>query len=236
MFRASAAALQQLAADPRHLGGQLGMLGVVQTWTRDLRYHPHIHSLIPAVGRTTTGQLVFPPAVDFLLPVRPLAVLFRAKLRAALRQMPFAAAIPAAAWDHDWVIDCRPVGTGETALKYLAPSIFRVALSNNRILSADAAQVTFRYRHRDSGENRTNTLPIDTFIDRFVAHILPKEFVKVRSYGLFRPSVRAALRRIQAQLLLLRAQNHVGLVSPRPDPTTRAEQLAICPGCGAKGQ
>ncbi len=236
MFRASAAALQQLAADPRHLGGQLGMLGVLQTWTRDLRYHPHIHYLIPAVGRTTTGQLVFPPAVDFLLPVRPLAVLFRAKLRAALGQMPFAAAIPAATWNHDWVIDCRPVGTGETALKYLAPYIFRVALSNNRILSADESQVSFRYRHRDSGENRTITLPVDTFIDRFVAHILPKGFVKVRYYGLFRLGVRTDLRRIQAQLHLLRGQDLLDPASPRPDPTARAEQLATCPACGARMQ
>jgi hypothetical protein len=236
LFRASAAALQQLAADPRHLGGQLGMLGVLQTWTRDLRYHPHIHYLVPAVGRTVTGPLVFPPTADFLLPVRPLAVLFRAKLRAALRQTPHYATIPAAAWAHDWVIDCRPVGTGETALKYLAPYIFRVALSNNRILSADTAQVTFRYRHRDSGENRTSMLPVDTFINRFVAHILPKGFVKVRYYGLFRPGVRADLRHIRAQLLLLRGQGLLDAVIRQPEPTVRAELRVICPVCGTSMQ
>jgi hypothetical protein len=236
MFRASAAALQQLAGDARFLGGQLGMLGVLQTWTRDLRYHPHIHYLVPAVGRTATGQLVFPPAVDFLLPVRPLAVLFRAKLRAALRQTPHYVTIPDAAWTHDWVIDCRPVGTGETALKYLAPYIFRVALSNNRILSADAAQVTFRYRHSDSGENRTSTLPVDTFIDRFIAHILPKGFVKVRYYGLFRPGVRADLRRIRAQLQLLRGQALRDPEIPQPDSPSPAEHLATCPTCGARMQ
>ena len=236
MFRASAAALQQLAADPRFLGGQLGRLGVLQTWTRDLRYHPHIHYLVPAIGRTATGQLVFPPAVDFLLPVRPLAMLFRAKLRAALRQTLHYAAIPAAALEHDWVIDCRPVGTGATALKYLAPYIFRVALSNNRILSADEAQVTFRYRHGDSGKHRTSTIPVDTFIDRFVAHILPKGFVKVRYYGLFRPGVRTDLRHIRAQLMLLRGQGLLDPVIPQPEPTARAEQIATCPDCGARMQ
>jgi hypothetical protein len=236
MFRASAAALQQLAGDPRHLGGQLGMLGVLQTWTRDLRYHPHIHYLIPAVGRTADGRLVFPPAADFLLPVRPLAVLFRAKLRAALRQTRFYAAIPSAAWAHDWVIDCRSVGTGDTALKYLAPYIFRVALSNNRILNADAATVTFRYRHSDSGENRTSTLPVSTFLDRFVAHILPKGFVKVRYYGLFRPGVRADLRRIHAQLQLLRGQQLLDPVIAHAAPTARAEPRATCPACGAQMQ
>lgn len=94
MFRASAAALQQLAADSRHLGGQLAMLGVLQTWTRDLRYHPHIHYLVPAVGLAADDRPVFPPAKDFLLPIRPLAILFRAKLRASLRQQPFADQIP----------------------------------------------------------------------------------------------------------------------------------------------
>ena len=236
MFRASAAALQQLAADPRHLGGQFGMLGVLQTWTRDLRYHPHIHYLVPAVGRTATGQLVFPPAATFLLPVRPLAALFRGKLQASLRLSPFAATIPAATWDHDWVVDCRPVGTGETALKYLAPYIFRVALSNNRLLGADDDRVTFRYRQSASGENRICTLPVDTFLDRFVAHILPKGFVKVRYYGLFRPGVRADLRRMRAQLQLLRGQGFLAPAPPRPDPTTRAEHLATCPACGARMQ
>ena len=93
LFRASAAALQQLAADPRFLGGQLGMLGVLHTWTRDLRYHPHIHYLVPAVALAPDGRVVQPPAADFLLPVRPLAILYRAKLQASLRQYPFAAAI-----------------------------------------------------------------------------------------------------------------------------------------------
>jgi len=236
MFRASAAALQQVAADPRHLGGQLGMLGVLQTWTRDLRYHPHIHYLIPGVGRTATGHLVFPPAENFLLPMRPLAVLFRAKLRAALRQIPHGTVIPAAVWEHDWVIDCRPVGTGETALKYLAPYIFRVALSNNRLLSADDDQVTFRYRHSDSGENRTSTLPVNTFLDRFMAHILPKGFVKVRYYGFFRPAVRADLRRIQAQLWLLRRHGQFDPGIPQPAALARGAQITPCPVCGIQMQ
>jgi len=233
MFRASAAALQHLAADPRHLGGQLGMLGIFQTWTRDLRYHPHIHYLIPGVGRTTDERIVFPPAPDFLLPVRPLAMIFRAKLRAALRQTAIAATIPSTAWEHDWVIDCRPVGTGETALKYLAPYIFRVAMSNNRIVSADETQVTFRYRHSASGENRTSTLPVETFLDRFVAHILPKGFVKVRYYGFFRTGVRASLRRIRAQLMLFRSHDLLDRAIPQPKLSAQTHQLSTCPACGS---
>lgn len=236
MFRASSAALQQLAGDPRFLGGQLGMLGILQTWTRDLRYHPHIHYLVPAVGLAPDGRVVFPPSNDFLVHVRPLATLFRAKLRAALAQLPFANEIAAAVWQQDWVVDCRPVGSGEAALKYLAPYIFRVALSNNRILSADEAQVTFRYRHSDSGEQRTSTLPVETFIDRFVAHILPKGFVKVRYYGLFRSGARATLRQLRAQLMLVRGFERGQSGPPHPNPITRADRLTTCPVCSTPMQ
>ena len=224
MFRASAAALQQLAADPRFLGGQLGMLGVLHTWTRDLRYHPHIHYLVPAVALAPDGRVVQPPAADFLLPVRPLAILYRAKLQASLRQYPFAATIPAATWQQPWVVDCRPVGTGETALKYLAPSVFRVALSNNRIVNADDDQVSFRYRHSASGENRTCTLPTMAFIQRFLAHVLPAGFVKVRYYGLFSPSRRAGLAHIRTQLAWHRRcdlPSSVPVASPRGHMTWR---------------
>jgi len=231
LFRASAAALQQLAADPRFLGGQLGMLGVLHTWTRDLRYHPHIHYLVPAVALAPDGRVVQPPTADFLLPVRPLAILYRAKLQASLRQYPFATTIPAATWQRPWVVDCRPVGTGETALKYLAPYVFRVALSNNRILQADDDQVTFRYRHSASGENRTSTLPVTTFIQRFLAHILPPGFVKVRYYGLFSPRRRAVLQHIRAQLAWHRRCDLASDAVPLPNPD-RVPSLATCPRCG----
>lgn len=231
LFRTSAAALQQLAADPRFLGGQLGMLGVLQTWTRDLRYHPHIHYLVPAVALTPDGRAVQPPTADFLVPVRPLAILFRAKLRASLRQYPFAADSAPAVWQRPWVVDCRPVGTGETALKYLAPYVFRVALSNNRILCADHDQVTFRYRHSGSGENRTSTVSATTFIQRFLAHVLPPGFVKVRYYGLFSPGRRAVLAHIRAQLAWHRRCELPS--GPCPDPTDRVRDLTTCPQCGA---
>ncbi|HEV2121973.1 MAG TPA: transposase zinc-binding domain-containing protein, partial [Chloroflexota bacterium] len=132
-FRASAAALQQLAQDPRFLGGQLGMLGVLQTWTRDLRYHPHIHYLVPAVGLAPNGSWI-QTKTDFLVHVKPLASLLRGKLRAALSQTPLSAELPADTWRQPWVVDCRPVGSGRMALQYLARYVFRVALSNNRIV------------------------------------------------------------------------------------------------------
>lgn len=114
-FRASAGALQQLARDPRFRGGQIGMLGVVQTWTRDLRSHPPIHDLVPASGLSPAGSWVHPKP-EFLVHVTPLAQLFRAKLRVALRQTPCLAQIPAEAWNPPWVVDYRPGGSGRPAL------------------------------------------------------------------------------------------------------------------------
>src|SRR5262245_58701152 len=117
----------QLARAPRFLGAQIGMLGVLQTWTRDLYYHPHVHYLLPGGGLADDGRRWVRAKADFLVHVKPLAVLFRAKLRAALRQIALRSEIPTAAWQQDWVVDCRGVGSGASALKYLAPYIFRVA-------------------------------------------------------------------------------------------------------------
>jgi hypothetical protein len=146
LFRASATALQHLAQDRRFFGGQLGMLGVLQTWTRDMRFHPHIHYLVPAVALAPDGALRQPRNPAFLLPAKPLAILFQAKLRAALRQTDLYQHIPRETWQQAWVVDCRAVGSGAAALTYLAPYIFRVALSNNRIVSVQDDRVTFRYR------------------------------------------------------------------------------------------
>jgi hypothetical protein len=230
-FRASAAALQQLAQDPRFLGGQLGLMGVLQTWTRDLRYHPHIHYLVPGGGLAADGRSWVTAKANFLVPVKALSILFRAKLRAALRQTNLWSRIPAEVWRQDWVVDCRPVGSGRTALKYLAPYIFRVALSNNRLLSMQDGQVTFRYQDGTSRQMKTCSLPAAAFIQRFLQHILPKGFVKVRYYGLFRVGARQHLVRLRAQLIL--QQRKVELLPPKEPPAARAPAGGPrCPGCG----
>ncbi len=180
LFRASAAALQQLAQNPRFLGGQIGMLGVLQTWTRDLRFHPHVHYLVPAIALASDGRLRRPRNPAFLVPVKALANLFRAKLRTALRQSALYGQVAPTTWHQAWVVDCRAVGSGATALKYLAPYIFRVALSNNRIVSVQDERVTFRYRDGASKQMRSCTLGALSFLGRFLQHVLPQGFVKVR--------------------------------------------------------
>jgi hypothetical protein len=230
-FRTSAAALQQLAQDPRFLGAQLGMVGVLQTWTRDLRYHPHIHSLGPGGGLAADGRRWVTAKADFLVHIKPLAILLRAKLRAALRQTDLWASIPAEIWRQDWVVDCRAVGSGRTALKYLAPYVFRVALSNNRLQSLQDDQVTFGYQDGATHQTKTCTLRAEAFIQRFLQHILPKGFVKVRYYGLFRVGARQKLARLRAQLIL--QQRTVELLPPGEASPARALAGGLtCPGCG----
>ena len=232
LFRASAAALQQLAHDPRFLGGQIGMLGVLQTWTRDLRFHPHVHYLVPAMGAASDGTVCRPGNPAFLVPVKALAILFRAKLRAALRQTALYAQVAPDTWRQGWVVDCRAVGSGAAALKYLAPYIFRVALSNNRIVGVRDDRVAFRYRDGETKQVRTCTLPALAFIGRFLQHVLPKGFVKVRYYGLFRGSNRQLLARLRVVLderVVVRASPTVAR-APSAVPATPA--VLECPSCG----
>jgi hypothetical protein len=202
LFHAASAALQQLAHDPRFLGGQMGMLGVLQTWTRDLRYHPHVHFLVPALALAPEGQRWLVGKRDFLVHVKPLGQLFRAKFRAGLAKTPWTREVNTRAWTQSWVVDCRPVGSGTTALKYLAPYIFRIALSNNRIERVADDEVTFRYTDGKTGAKQRTTLPVDAFISRFLAHVRPKGFVKVRSYGLLHPSKRQLLKQARSVLML----------------------------------
>jgi hypothetical protein len=232
LFHTSAAALQQLAQDPRFLGGQIGMLGVLQTWTRDLRYHPHVHYLVPSLVLTPDGTRWLVGTSDFLLHVKPLGALFRAKFRAALRQTSWAGQVDACVWAKSWVVDCRPVGSGVSALKYLAPYIFRIALSNNRIEQVTNETVTFRYTEGKTGARKRARLPVNSFIGRFLAHVLPKGFVKVRYYGLLHPSKRQQLAEVRSILALQQAVPSQLCAAAALEPLVAAPDARRCPSCG----
>jgi hypothetical protein len=233
LFQASAAALQELAADPRFVGGQIGLVGVLQTWTRDLMYHPHVHYLVPGGAVSADGQSWLRPRNAFLVHVKPLSRLFRGKFRAALTQAGLLEQIPASVWRQEWVVHCQPVGNGEAALKYLAPYIFRVALSNRRILKVDNGQVTFRYRESDSGHWKSRTLTVEAFIRRFLQHVLPKGFQKVRYYGLFSAGQRHRLAQAR-RLLGLTAPAEATVTEPTPPPPgcRPVPPVMACPTCG----
>jgi len=248
LFKTSAAATQKLAQDPRFIGGQIGMVGVLQTWGRNLAYHPHIHYLVPAGGlakdgRARTyhfGQTWLPARQDFLLPVRALSRIFRGKMKAALRDTAFYKLLPEKVWQQEWVVHCEAVGSGLGALKYLAPYIFRVALSNNRLLKLEHDRVTFRYRDTDTGAERLCTLEAEDFIHRFLQHVLPKGFVKVRYYGLFSPGFRKPLAALREQLEIATprfssSEENCQDNSPSDTPQTESSSSSHfprCPVCG----
>ena len=224
LFRASAAALIKLAHDPRFVGAQSGMAGVLHTWTRDLRYHPHVHYIVPGGGLTPEGQWQA-SRPDFLVHEQPLGIIFRAKLRDELKKAGLFALVDQRVWKKDWVVDCEPVGTGAAAFKYLAPYIFRVALSNNRIRKLAEGQVTFQYKESATQQIKSCTLAAEKFIARFLQHVLPRGFIKVRYYGLLSPANRKLLERARG-LLGARRTNHATAL-----PAGRKAAAARCHKC-----
>ncbi len=227
LFRTSAAASQQLAQDPRFAGGQIGMVGVLHTWARNLTYHPHVHYLVPGGGLAEEGESWLQSRKSFFLPVKALSILFRAKFRDALKKTDWFEEIPEEVWTRDWVVHCQPVGSGVAALKYLAPYIFRVALSNRRIRRLEDERVTFCYKAPDRKDTRFCTLRAEEFIRRFLQHVLPRGFVKVRYYGFFSSGNRGLLARIRLLLgkfrLTRRTHQQAG--------TNQLERR--CPTCGS---
>ena len=229
LFRSSAAALQTRALDPRFIGGRIGMIGVLHTWTRDMRYHPHVHDIVPGGGLSTDGQTWLPSRAAFLVPVKPLSILCRAMFRDALKKPELFAHLPPQVWEKDWIVPCEPVGSGLEALPYLAPYIFRVAISNNRILRVEEGQVTFQYKESATGETKLCTLTAEECIRRFLPHVLPDRFIKVRYYGVLSPGNRASLSQVTALLGVEVHNIHTG--GKHAGPTQERPALR-CPRCG----
>ena len=249
LFRAVSETLQQIAADTRHLGAKIGFLAVLHTWSQNLLHHPHVHCVVPAGGLSPDGSRWIPCRPKFFLPVRVLSRLFRGKLLALLRQA-FAEgrleffgqladlAEPARfhAWlrkskRKEWVVYAKPpFGVPEHVLKYLARYTHRVAISSSRLLSLDNGRVTFRWRDsRHGSHTKSMTLDAVEFIRRFLLHILPAGFMKIRHFGFL------ANRNRSSALALCR--QHLNAASPTGGPAailTREQQSAVerrCPVC-----
>jgi hypothetical protein len=226
LFRASAAALQQLAQDPRFVGGRLGMVGVLHTWTRQLLFHPHLHYIVTGGGLTDEGRWRS-SRPDFLVPVKALSRIFRAKLRDALKKSDLFAQVPSPVWRKDWVVHSEPVGSGAQAFQYLAPYIFRVAISNNRLRQLQNGNLTFSYKESATDQLRHCTLTAEEFIRRFLQHVLPPRFIKVRYYGLLSPAHRQLLQK--ARQLLSATTSKLKREDVKP---TQPLAPLSCPHCG----
>ena len=252
LFRAVRETLLQVAATPRHLGAKIGGLMVLHTWGQTLVLHPHVHVIVPGGGLSPDGTRWIPCKPGFFLPVRVLSRLFRGKLLAFLRQvydrgkLSWTEGLAALAdpqqfarflaplYQKEWAVYAKPPHNGaEQSLKYLARYTYRVAISNERLELLEDGQVTFRYKDYAHGHRlRRMTLTAQEFLRRFTQHVLPRGFVRIRSFGLL------ANRGRDEQLAHCRQL--LGSTEPQPAPSPAKptdssageDEKSRCPFCG----
>jgi len=245
LFRASAATLLEVAANPKHLGAAIGFLSILHTWGQTLVRHPHIHCVVPSGGFALDGQRwMHPKYAGFFLPVKVLSRVFRGKFVTALRrayardELDLSGATATlrdpsrwhafvdALFRTDWVVYAKPAFGGPAAvLRYLGRYTHRVAISNHRLIAFDGERITFHWKdYARDGERRTMTLTATEFLRRFVQHVLPRGFVRIRQFGFLANRCRTARLTLARRLLR------------QPSSLTTATSTApawSCPRCGA---
>jgi Putative transposase/Transposase zinc-binding domain len=263
LFKASAETMTTIAADPKHLGARIGFLSVLHTWGSALTHHPHVHMIVPGGGTSLDGTRWIACRPDFLLHVRVLSRLFRRLVReklaaahragelqffgkhASLTNARAFAAYLAPLRNSKWVVYCkRPFGGPEEVLRYLARYTHRVAISNRRLISADDKGVTFKWKdYRLEGQERYSkvmTLHPHEFIRRFVMHVLPAGFHRIRYYGFLSSQTRAQnIARIRELLKnpiipidAIKAANAKPSTSAQPEEPKAPKHS--CPCCGSR--
>jgi hypothetical protein len=248
LFRASAETLLEIAADPKYLGARIGFLSVLHTWGQNLQHHPHVHCVIPSGGISPDGSRWVHSPTHFFLPVRVLGKVFRGKFVAALKrlfrrgELNFHGSLKGLAnpklfrgflrqlFRHQRVVYAkRPFGGPEHVLQYLARYTHRVAISNHRLIAFENGQVTFRWKDYARGNHRrTMTVSSHEFLRRFLLHLLPRGFVRIRHFGFLTNRNRAALIAHCRRLLRESPRGH----SPTPDKIGASAQW-LCPHCAA---
>ena len=201
LIKSAADSTIKLTADPRYVGGRVGVMAVLHTWGSNLSYHAHVHCLVTGGGLSPDGQTWMPARDNYLVPVKALSRLFRGIFLARIRRQFEEILLPKSIWQKEWVVHCKPAVQGtRTVLNYLARYIHRVAITNSRIISADNGKVTFRYRGASTTQTKIMTVSAEEFIRRFLQHVLPAGIHKVRYYGLWSPSNRKKLSKVQQTL------------------------------------
>jgi len=202
LFDASSRAMQDLAGNPRRLGASLGMLGVLHTWGRTLVHHPHVHYLVPGGGLSPDRRQWVPSRADFLLPVFPLSDRFRNLFRSLVGTETAVQAydIPPQVWKQRWVVHSAQAGSGENALRYLSRYVFKTATGDRVLTLLADGRLRWPYRDSDTAQWRTVDLEPFEFIRRFLQHVLPPGFHRVRRFGWLHPGGRQNFNRVRALL------------------------------------
>lgn len=215
LFRESAAALQQVAAEKRLLGAELGFVGVLHTWGRQLQLHPHVHYIVPGGGLSADGRKwIRARQHDWLLPVAKLAAVFARRMEEATRALAPAqhAALPAGTWRRHWSVHSQPAGSGEAVVRYLARYVSRTAISDERLVWADDDHVVFNYTDSQTQQRKRCTLSAGEFLRRYLQHVPPSGQHRVRYFGWMHPAAKA--RRMKIETLL---QKPIVVTSPPPE-------------------
>ena len=235
LFNASSQALQDLAGNPRRLGASLGMLGVLHTWSRTLVHHPHVHYLVPGGGLSLDRRQWVASRTDFLLPVRALSDRFRNLFRSSLLKLcPDAYQdILGKVWKQRWIVHSAQAGTGENALRYLSRYVFKTATGNRPVALLPDGRLRWSHRESDSGQNRQVDLEPFEFIRRFLQHVLPQGFHRVRRFGWLHPGGRRNFNRVRALLRqppILSAAERAAWDPATSTPGPGTEALVAAPG------
>jgi hypothetical protein len=229
MFHASSEALKRLAKDERFIGTDLpGFTGVLHTWGRQLQYHPHIHYIVPGGGLSADRTTWLPSRANFFVPVKALSPIYRALFKAEMRQAGLLEDINPQVWTIPWNVHSRANHHGHSAFPYLAPYVFKVAISNRRIVGLKDRTVTFTYRKVGRTRPRTAHLDVMEFLRRFLQHVLPDGLQKVRHFGFLHASCAVPLATIR---LMMGQGPSSDALSPQRQPPP--QPAARCPTCGA---
>jgi len=232
LFQTSAQALKDVAANPRFVGGQIGFYGILQTWTRALLYHPHIHYIVAGAGLSNDGKRWLKiKNKKFLLHVMPLSRRFQHLFRQALANTPLYEFIPHSTWNKDWVVHCESAGYGQEIIKYLAPYIFKVAMTNQSKLVLEDGKVTFTYKENQTKEQKPCTISAFEFIRRFLQHVLPDGFMKVRYYGFLGSNQKSRVQKLKILIFqYLSKKEQAKFLTIHFE--IRKRQM-VCPKCGS---
>lgn len=197
LFSCANEALKKLARDIRFIGSdRIGYLAALHTWGGMLQYHPHLHLIIPGGALSDDGQWLS-SRQDLFVHTKPLEVIFKAKFRDAMNKAGLSDKIDPTVWNQQWVVDSQAVGLGQNSLRYLSRYVFRVAISNNRIRSIDNGAIKFLHKDREKKKWKITALDAIEFIRRFLQHVLPKGFMKIRHYGFLNPNHALPIEKIR---------------------------------------
>jgi len=229
LFAAASGALKKLAADPKFLGVDLpGFFGVLHTWGRTLNFHPHLHFIVPGGGIYKEKGLWRSTKESFYAPGQALAKVCRGIFHELMSKGGWEQCIDPTVWRRNWVVDCQAVGNnGDGAIKYLAPYVFKTAITDSRILALGNGRVTFAYKKSGSARPRKMTIAVNEFIRRYLMHVLPEGFMRVRHYGFMGSGCSLAHQEIVALVRIAQALD-VPPISYTPPP----KRIFACRECG----